>query len=113
MENKIIKSLVREELNMLFEKAKKKSNEDKNDSEPVSATKSSYPDVVNALDKDKHPNAPSLVGIAQTALGYDPDDSTDRSDFRQKVYQIANKEGGRKRLLPKELAKVRAGLGIR
>lgn len=97
MENTIIKKLVREGLTKFVTENIKKS----------------YPDVFNALNKDEHPTAPSLVGIAQKALNYDPDNSTDRSLFRKKLHQEKNDEGSYYQFDDDELAKIRAALSAK
>ena len=97
MENKTVKKLVRENLTKYINENIKKS----------------YPDVFNALNKDEHPTAPSLVGIAQKALGYDPENATDRSLFRKKLHQDKNDEGSYYQFDEDELAKIRAALSAR
>ncbi len=97
MEKATIKKLVRENLTTYINENIKKA----------------YPDVFNALNKDNHPTAPSLVGIAQKALGYDPDDATQRSLFRKKLHQEKNDEGSYYQFDDEELAKIRAALSAK
>lgn len=66
-----------------------------------------YRDIQDALDKEKHPTAPTMVGIMK-AIGIEDDSKgVNRSLFRKKVFQEYDQ-----RFTRDELAMVRAELGM-
>jgi hypothetical protein len=100
------------ELNLVKEEGEDSESNDKDNEKTKSSGISDeeagwYRDIQDSLNKDKHPTAPTMVGVMKEIGIEDDSKGVNRSLFRKKVYQEYDQKFTRD-----ELAKLRSVLGM-